>query len=215
VTVGSLSGKELLVHFNKSNMIGSCSCKLYESNGIPCQHIIQVLRSEKHVELPMYWEKRGKRYALNFFFYRDKFCNGFVITFFYKDIFFDDEGNLLEDVPADPMKVAIRKKNSEARNKFEDLIQKAKHSNEGLNFLSSNLSNLETTLQKMVPCDSISKQDEYESFIGTKIPKEVVIHPPNNIKAKGRCKTIKKSKEIGKGRSTRVCSICKQTVQHD
>jgi hypothetical protein len=66
----------------------------------------------------------------------------------HRDAFFDDEGNLLEDVPADPMEVAIRKKNSEARNRFEDLIQKAKHSNEGLDFLSSSLSNLETTFSR-------------------------------------------------------------------
>ena len=73
VIVGSLFGKERLVHFNKSNMIARCSCKLYESNGIPCRHIIQVLRAEKQVELPVYyimkrWEKRCKRYVITFIF---------------------------------------------------------------------------------------------------------------------------------------------------
>jgi hypothetical protein len=46
VTISSLSGKERVVQMNKSNMFGTCSCKLYESYGIPCHHVIQVLRGE-------------------------------------------------------------------------------------------------------------------------------------------------------------------------
>ncbi|PUZ49638.1 hypothetical protein GQ55_7G342500 [Panicum hallii var. hallii] len=130
-------------------------------------------------------------------------------------VIFDDEGNLLEDVPADPVEVGLRKKVSDARNKFEDLIQKAKSSDEGMDFLTSSLSNLEAPLQKMVPSVSNSKQDEFESFIGTKIPSDVTIHPPNDLKSKGRCKRIKKSKVISKGRATRTCSKCKQKGQHD
>jgi hypothetical protein len=63
VTIGSMSKKERLVHFNKSNMIGRCSCKLLESYAIPCQHIIQVIRVEKQIQLLEYyimesWEKK-------------------------------------------------------------------------------------------------------------------------------------------------------------
>ncbi|PVH48490.1 hypothetical protein PAHAL_4G340600 [Panicum hallii] len=108
VTIGSTSKKERLVHFNESGMIGRCTCKLFESHGIPCRHIMQVLRSEKLIELP-------------------------------ETVIFDDEGNLLEDVPADPVEVGPRKKVSNARNKFEDLIQKAKSSDEGMDFLTSSL----------------------------------------------------------------------------
>ena len=46
-TISSQSGKERVVQMNKSNMFGTCSCKLYESYGIPCRHIIQVLRAKK------------------------------------------------------------------------------------------------------------------------------------------------------------------------
>jgi hypothetical protein len=49
-----------------------------------------------------------------------------VIFFFCRTVIFDDEGNLLEDVPADPVEVGLRKKVSDARNKFEDLIQRPK-----------------------------------------------------------------------------------------
>ena len=52
VTISSLSGKERVVQMNKSNMFGTCSCKLYESYGILCRHVIQVLRGEKLGEIP-------------------------------------------------------------------------------------------------------------------------------------------------------------------
>jgi hypothetical protein len=66
VTINSVSGKERVVQMNKSNMFGTCSCKLYESYDIPCRHIIQVLRGEKQNEIPSIyimkrWEKRCKR----------------------------------------------------------------------------------------------------------------------------------------------------------
>ena len=79
----------------------------------------------------------------------------------------------------------MSKKISATHNKFEDLIQMAKHSGQGMSFLWSSLLNLEAPLQKIVPAASITKQDEYESFIGTKISNEVDIHPSNDIKSNG------------------------------
>ncbi|KAG2590038.1 hypothetical protein PVAP13_5NG315546 [Panicum virgatum] len=66
VTISSQSGKDRVVEMNKSNMFCRCSCKFYESYGIPCYHIIQVLRTEKQNEIPLVyimkrWEKRCKR----------------------------------------------------------------------------------------------------------------------------------------------------------
>jgi hypothetical protein len=87
-----------------------------------------------------------------------------------------------------------------------------------MDFIFSNLSSLEEPLQKIVPAASISTRDEYESFIGTRIPDEVEIHLPNDVKSKGRCKRIKKSKEnktASKGRIARMCGKCKQTGKHD
>jgi hypothetical protein len=70
-----------------------------------------------------------------------------LIPFFCRAIFFDDDGNILEDVHADPVEVAMRKKISDARNMFEDLIHMAKQSNEGMDFLTSSLSNLQGRVQ--------------------------------------------------------------------
>ena len=139
---------------------------------------------------------------------------------FCRELLFDDEGNLLDEKPKDPMEVAMQKKISDSRNKFEDLIQMAKNSEQGMDFLHSSLSNLVEPLQKITHATRVNKQDEYESFLGSKIPNEINIHPPTDIKSKGRCKRIRKSKEKKagsgiKGTSKRKCRKCKQVVDHD
>ena len=93
----------------------------------------------------------------------------FVCLFCYRELLFDDEGNPLDEKPKDPMEVAMRKKISDSRNKFEDLIQLAKNSEQGMNFLYSSLPNLVEPLQKITPAMTVDKQDEYESFLGNKI----------------------------------------------
>uniref|UniRef100_A0A0E0F3Z3 MULE transposase domain-containing protein n=1 Tax=Oryza meridionalis TaxID=40149 RepID=A0A0E0F3Z3_9ORYZ len=122
--------------------------------------------------------------------------------------------NLLDEKAKDPMEVAMRKKISDSRNKFEDLIQMAKNSEQGMEFLYSSLSDLVEPLQKIIPAATVNKQDEFESFLGSKIPDEVEIHPPNDIKSKGPCKRIKKSKEK-KAPRKRKRGKCKQVVDHD
>ena len=112
------------------------------------------------------------------------------------------------------MEVALQKKISESRNKFEDLIRMAKNSEEGMYFLYSSLSNLVEPLQKITPVATDNKQDEYETFLVSKIPDEVNIHPPNDIKSKGRCKRIRRSKNV-KAPSKRKCGKCKQVGNHD
>ena len=112
------------------------------------------------------------------------------------------------------MEVALQKKISESRNKFEDLIRMAKNSEEGMDFLYSSLSNLVEPLQKITHVATDDKQDEYETFLGSKIPDEVNIHPPNDIKSKGRCKRIRRSKNV-KAPSKRKCGKCKQVGNHD
>ena len=66
VTISDGSHKLRVVRCNTTTMIANCSCKLFESDGIPCRHIILVLRGENQNELPTAyimkrWEKRVKR----------------------------------------------------------------------------------------------------------------------------------------------------------
>jgi hypothetical protein len=129
---------------------------------------------------------------------------------FNRELFFDEEGNLLDEKPKDPKEVAMQKKISESRNKFEDLMQMAKNSEQGMDFLYSSLSNLVQPLQQITVALRVDKQEEYETFLGTKIPNEVDIHPPNDLKSKGRCKKIKKGKgkkagSGGQGKNKRKC----------
>jgi len=169
VTIGDGRKKDRDIHVS---MMPTCSCKLFLSRGIPCRHIILVLRGEKQVELPVdyylqRWEKRCKRYW-----------------------------NTLDDKILESNDPAMRKKIANVRNKFEDLIRKANNSEEGMDFLLSGISNLEAPLDQMTSPNKQSKQDEYEAFIGCHIPNEMTVHPPTDICSKGRSKRIKKSKEV-------------------
>jgi hypothetical protein len=41
-------------------------------------------------------------------------------------------------------------------------------------------------------------QEEYKNFIGCKIPADIQIHSPNNVRSKCRSKRIKRAKELPK-----------------
>jgi hypothetical protein len=81
------------------------------------------------------------------------------------------------------------------------LIQRAKNSNEGIDFLETSVMNIEAALGQIVS-DTIqsTQQEEYEGFIGCKIPAQVKIHPPTDVRSKGRSKRIKRAKELPKPR---------------
>jgi hypothetical protein len=110
----------------------------------------------------------------------------------------NEEGNLLEEKPKDAKEVEKRKKIATVRNKVEDLIRRAKSSNEVMNFLVSGVMNLEASFSQIVHTNMQAPQEEYDTFIGCKIPEKVDIHPPTDVCSKGRNKIIKKSKELRK-----------------
>ena len=140
---------------------------------------------------------------------------------------YDEHGNLIEEKATDSLNEATRKKISVVRNKLEDLIQRAKQSDEGMDFLVASVLSIEEPLNQMVPnAVKHTRQEEYEAFIGCNIPTEVHIHPPTDVRTVGRCKRIKRGKEIkegghknkdkeGKAKVARLCKTCKQMVFHD
>jgi hypothetical protein len=109
---------------------------------------------------------------------------------------FDEEGNLLEEKPSDAIEVRRRKKIAAVRNKVEDLIQRAKNSDEGIDFLATNLMNIEASFGLVVPTTVQAIQEEYKSFIGCKIPDQVEIDPPTDVHSKRKSKRIKRAKEV-------------------
>ena len=111
------------------------------------------------------------------------------------------------------MAASMRRKMSSAQNKFEDIFQRAKTSEEGIDVLIQNLESLSLLFDPSTQ----TRQQEQENFIGCSIPNDVQVHPPNDTRAKGKCKRIlghadknKKKKEP----TPRKCTTCKD-VGHD
>jgi hypothetical protein len=77
---------------------------------------------------------------------------------------FDEEGNLLEK-PLNANEVRRRKKIAAVRNKVEDLIQKAKNSDEEIDFLATILMNIDASFGQIVPTTVQAIQEEYESLL--------------------------------------------------
>jgi hypothetical protein len=113
---------------------------------------------------------------------------------------YDEEGNLLDEKPIDVDELEKRKKIATVRNKVEDLIQHAKSSKEGMDFLVSSVMNIEASLGSIIPNVVQTRQQEFEGFIGCQIPEKIEIHPPTKVRSKGSCKRIKKAKELPKPR---------------
>jgi hypothetical protein len=133
-----------------------------------------------------------------------------------RDSVYDSEGNLLAEKPIDPVDAAKRRKISDAHNKFESLVKIAKNSEEGIDFLTTSLHNMEEHLSKLVPAVSVTRQEEHEAFLGCSIPSEVGVLPPTDVRTKGRCKRIKGHGDKGKKndgenpKAKRKCGSCKQ-----
>jgi hypothetical protein len=124
-----------------------------------------------------------------------------------RETVFDKEGNILEEKAMDANEVERRKKIATIRNKVEDLIQRAKSSNEGMDLLLSTVMNIETSFSQIVPSTVQAPQQEYETFIGCKIPEQIEIHPPTDVRSKGRSKRIKRAKELPKPRKGKNSKI--------
>jgi len=108
---------------------------------------------------------------------------------------------------------SMRRKMSNAHNKFEDIFQMAKTSPEGMDTLIEKLDSLSLLFQP----NTRTRQEEQENFIGCTIPDDVQVHPPNDIRSKGKCKRIlghaDKNKR-SKYTSPRKFTTCKN-VGHD
>jgi hypothetical protein len=104
----------------------------------------------------------------------------------------------LDEKPIDTSELERRKKIATLRNKLEDLIQIGKSSNEGPDFLVSNVIKTETSFDQIIPSTVQGTQEEYECFISCKILEQIQIHPPTDVHSMGRSKRIKGATELSK-----------------
>ena len=170
---GDRSYKSREVKFNTTSMSAHCSCMLFDTRGIPCRHIIVVLRGAKINELPSHfildrWKKTVNSRSL-----------------------YDSDGNLLEENESSSLDLAKRKMVSEIHQTLDDTIRLAEHSSEELEALRNGLLDTKRKLSERVTANNPSRQDEFEAYIGCSMPNEVEIYPPTDVHTKGRCKRIK------------------------
>lgn len=104
----------------------------------------------------------------------------------------------------------VIRKMSTAHNKFEDIFQMAKTSKESMDILIQNLESLSLLFQSTPR----TRQEEQESFIGISIPQNVQVHPPSDIRSKGKCKRILGHADKNKRHPKRKCMTCR-VVGHD
>lgn len=163
VTIRDGYKKLRVVTYNTTTMVGSCTCKLFETHGIPCRHLIHVLRTAQLNELP-------KHYVLKRF---RKDCKTEPV--------FDEDGILLEGNESSSIDPEIQKLASETFKKMEDLLVQAKQSQVSMQFLRDHIFALGEQLSTQVPAKKQTQTEEFEEFLGCSIPSEVHIHPPNDI----------------------------------
>ncbi|KAM0890599.1 hypothetical protein ACQ4PT_026930 [Festuca glaucescens] len=197
------------VRFDSTTMIAKCSCKLFESKGILCRHIIRVFRASKLNELPSIyvlkrWEKKCKR-----------------------DAVYDGEGNLLEENAIGSAETTIRRKIATARNMLEEIIRDARASEEVIDFINTGLSNLQSSLVQKFQTVPPTRHEEQETFIGTSIPTQIAVFTASDTCSRGTCSRIRGHRDDAKGgagkkkkkdpnlKVPRQCGLCKEVGFHD
>lgn len=128
---------------------------------------------------------------------------------------------------------------SEIHQTLDDTIRLAEQSPEELEALRNTLLDMKRNMSQRVAANCPSREDEFEAYIGCSIPNQVEIHPPTDVRTKGRCKKIKGhldkgghqnkdgegtrkkngngKKDVGgqKYKVPRMCKKCKQVAFHD
>uniref|UniRef100_A0ACD5Z4B2 Uncharacterized protein n=1 Tax=Avena sativa TaxID=4498 RepID=A0ACD5Z4B2_AVESA len=197
-TVVDYSKKVRTVRWNTSAMFGTCTCMLFEKYGIPCRHLIHMLRTAKFQELPAHYVL--KRFTKN--------CKA--------DAVFDEDGILLGEIASSSMDIEMKKMVADTCKKMEEMLTQAKQSLAGVQFFRDGIFALAVELNKIVPAKKQTPAQEFEEFLGCTIPAEVSIHPPNDIRSRGKIKRIKghsekgaKQGKEGKKNKEKAAQLCK------
>nr|XP_015645022.1 protein FAR1-RELATED SEQUENCE 5-like [Oryza sativa Japonica Group] len=181
-TVSDSSLRERKVLYNTSTKDISCTCMLFESLGIPCRHVILVLRSARLNQLPEHLVLR--RWT--------KMCK--------KEPVFDSEGTLLEESESTSTDPMMKKLVFDVFNTMEETIHLAKQSIDSMQLLKNGVLDIAKQVRQMVPATQRTRVSEIEEFLGCSIPTQIDIHPPNDVRAKGKCNRLLGHLDKGKAR---------------
>jgi len=194
---GTKERKHREVVYCLSNNIAHCSCKMFTSQGMPCRHILFVLKGRGCSEIPSH-------YIVNRW---TKLATSIPV--------FDCDGNVLE---------ACSKLESERTlvSKTWSQLLKCMHmvgtNKEKLLLIYNEACSVELKMSTMKSDVESRPLDELEAFIGSNVPKTIEVFPPEPSKTKGSGKRIKGGKEKAmeqQQKRTRLCKSCKQFASHD
>ena len=176
IGISSNSGKVRVVIFNTSTKETHCSCRMFESLGIICRHIIVVLKNEGYNEIPSQyvlhrWTKMASR-----------------------QLAFDANGHELEG-PSTCLSPTIKKLYPETRSNFSLALHASKNCEEKMRYFHKAIGDALVHLGQMGPVSEQSKVQDFESFAGTKFLSMIDIHPPDVAKTKGNGKRLKRGSE--------------------
>lgn len=158
------SGKIREVTYNRRTKVAECSCKLFESVGIPCSHIVIVLKREKINEIPAHyvlerWTKLATRKAV-----------------------LNANGHVLEG-PRTYLPPAINQLCSETCSKFNTGLIAARQCEEKMKYLHRAVDDAVDHVLKMGQVSDHSKVQEVESFAGITFSEDINVHPPDTAGA--------------------------------
>ncbi|RWR94342.1 protein FAR-RED IMPAIRED RESPONSE 1-like protein [Cinnamomum micranthum f. kanehirae] len=179
---------ERVVIFKKDEKYAKCSCQLFEFKGIPCGHIICVLKQEKIYTMPeQYILKRWTRYARVDDDSDRSMCSEF-------------DGSLLA-------------RHGDLSYDASNIIDEASLSKEAYHHAKSVLQNLKTRIREINE-KTVMAEDDPKRKKKSASPTERYL-PPKQAITKGRPKRLKSSKEKAR-KKDRLCRGCgKRGVAHD
>lgn len=189
-SIGDLSGRIRVVRYNTSTKAAQCTCRMFESLGILCSHIIVVLKNDGCNEIPgQYvlhrWTKMAARH-----------------------LSYDANGHELEG-SSTSLSPTIKKLYSETCSLFSSALHTAKHCEDKMKYFHKVIVDALAHLRQTVPLDEQSKVQEFESFIGTTFPSIIKIHPPEVANTKGSGKRLKRGSEEAMNKRKRASSVQK------
>jgi len=191
------SSKLREVVYNVSDHNADCSCKMFQSGGIPCRHILCVVKGKNLNEIP-------SKFIVNRW---TKFAN--------KKPIFDMAGNVLENCSESKKDGMLI---SDVWVKLFRCVEKAGNDKEKLLIVLDGAANMEKQLDNFDGSSMQNRTDDLQNFIGSNISDEVEILPPQYANTKGSGKRIKSGKEKAveqQQKKTRLCKACGEYAYHD